>query len=91
MFYLSEEIEEYSNEGDILMAMDANGKVGILGEEKSRNGKLLEEVFERNDLELLNKNHKCKGKITRQNTKNPNKKSAIDFMVCHKSIVDIIN
>ena len=91
MFYLSEEIEEYSNEGDIIMAMDANGKVGILGEEKSRNGKKLEEVFERNNLKLLNKSQKCTGKITRQNTNNPNERSAIDFMVCHKSIIDIIN
>ena len=91
MFFLSEEIEEYSNEGDIFMAMDANGKVGILGEEKSRNGKLLEEVFKNNNLQLLNNSHKCKGKVTRQNTKNPDEKSAIDFMVYNESILDIIN
>ena len=77
MFYLSEEIEEYSNEGDIFIAMDGNGKVGILVEEKSRNGKILEEVFERSDLELLNKSHKCKGKVTQQNMGNVSERSAL--------------
>ena len=63
------EITEYSAEGDILIAMDGNGKVGLLGEEKSRNGKLLEKVFETHSLILMNDSDKFTGKITRQNTK----------------------
>ena len=39
---LNEEIQEYKNEGEILIFMDGNGKIGLLGEEKSRNGKLIE-------------------------------------------------
>ena len=46
MQLLSEEIEEFQNEGDVIIFMDGNGKVGLLGEEKSRNGKLLEQVFD---------------------------------------------
>ena len=37
---LSEEIEEKSKEGEILLAMDANAKIGVLNEDVSRNGKL---------------------------------------------------
>ena len=78
---LSEEIEEYKKEGEIVIFMDGNAKIGLLGEQKSRNGKLLEEVMKSHDLNFLNQNTKCKGKITRQNTKNPSEKSAIDFVV----------
>ena len=41
MTLLKEEIIEMKNEGEILLAMDGNAKIGILGEEKSRNGKYL--------------------------------------------------
>ena len=34
---LSEEIQEKKAEGDVILFMDGNGKIGILGEEKSRN------------------------------------------------------
>ena len=78
---LSEEIEEYKKEGEIMIFMDGNAKIGLLGEQKSRNGKLLEDVMESHVLNFLNQNDKCKGKITRQNTKNQNEKSAIDFVV----------
>jgi hypothetical protein len=78
---LSEELCEVRKEGEVLVFMDGNGKLGLLGEEKSRNGKLLEKVFLENDLTLMNKSEKCTGKITRQNTKNKNEKSAIDFVV----------
>ena len=81
MRLLSEEMEEYKNAGNIMVFMDGNGKVGILGEQKSRNGLLLEEVFDSHELKLLNKSDKCFGKVTRQNTKNDTEKSAIDFVV----------
>ena len=79
MELLSEEIQEYANEGDILIAMDGNGKLGLLGEEKSRNGKLLEKVFSDQNLILLNDSVKCTGRITRQNTKDQNEKSTWDM------------
>ena len=40
MDLLSEEIEEKRNEGEVLICMDGNGKIGILNEKKNRNGKL---------------------------------------------------
>lgn len=78
---LQEEIMEIQNEGEMLLAMDANGKIGILGEEPSRNGKLLQKVFEETEMKILNKSDVCTGKVTRQNTKNMNEKSAIDLVV----------
>lgn len=48
MSLLKEEIHEMSCEGEILIAMDGNGKIGLLGEEHSRNGKLLLYVFAEN-------------------------------------------
>ena len=56
MNLLSEEIEEYKKEGEIVIFMDGNGKLGILDEEKSRNGKLLEELFNEHNLEVMNRN-----------------------------------
>ena len=38
MYYLQEEITEMQNEGEVLIAMDGNAKLGILNEEPSRNG-----------------------------------------------------
>ena len=84
---LSEEIEEYRNEGNVIIFMDGNGKIGILGEPKSRNGLLLEQVFENHNLIILNKSNKCIGKVTRQNTKNNSEKSAIDFVVTDSEII----
>ena len=66
MAMLSEEIEERKNDGEIFLAMDANAKIGILGEEISRNGKKIIEVFENTDLTIMNTNRKCQGKVTRK-------------------------
>ena len=57
------------NEGEMILAMDGNAKLGLLGETKSRNGRQLEKVFKETRLNLINGTDKCKGKITRQNTK----------------------
>ena len=46
MSILSEEIERYQKEGEVIIFMDGNGKIGLLGEEKSRNGTLLDNIFE---------------------------------------------
>ena len=83
---LSEEIQENLNEGEVLVFMDGNGKIGLLGEEKSRNGKMLEEVVTSHNLSFLNKNKKCIGKVTRQNTMNANEVSAIDFVVATQNV-----
>lgn len=81
MSLLKEEIHEMSQEGEILIAMDGNGKIGLLGEEHSRNGELLLHVFAETNLLILNNSDICEGKITRQNTKIDSEKSAIDFVV----------
>ena len=78
---LSEEIQEKKNEGEVILLMDGNGKIGLLGEDTSRNGKLLLDVFDECDLSIMNKSEKCKGKVTRVNRKNPEQQSAIDFLV----------
>ena len=80
MRLLQEEITEMKKEGEILIAMDANSKIGLMGENISRNGVLLTEVMKETELEIMNKSAKCKGVITRQNTKNKEEKSAIDFV-----------
>ena len=86
MDLLEEEIMDIKKEGEVLLAMDANGKIGILGEEPSRNGKLIKNVFEQTEMIILNNTDVCTGKITRQNTKNPDEKSSIDFVVATKDI-----
>ena len=81
MMLLTEEIREMQRDGEILLAMDGNARIGLLGEPISRNGKCLLQVFENTNLHVLNKTEKCKGKITRINTKNNTEYSAIDFVV----------
>ena len=50
MMLLTEEILEMKNEGEILLTMDGNAKIGLLGEEITRNGKRLLEVIENTNL-----------------------------------------
>ena len=78
---LGDEIQEKKEQGEVILFMDGNGKIGLLGEEKSRNGKLLQGIFDEYDLEVMNKSEKCDGVITRVNRKNIEEKSAIDFLV----------
>ena len=81
MQLLNEEIEEMKHEGELLIAMDANAKIGLMNENISRNGHLILETFENTGLIIMNKSSKCDGVITRMNTKNQNEKSAIDFIL----------
>ena len=54
-------INAYEGNCMIVIEMDANAKIGILGEEISRNGKKIIEVFESTDLIIMNQNRKvCK-------------------------------
>ena len=66
---LSDEIQEKKDEGEVMVFMDGNGKIGILGEEISRNGRLLLDLFEENNLEVMNLSERCEGAITRVNRK----------------------
>ena len=79
--YLTEEILEIKSQGEFLLTMDGNAKLGLLGEDLSRNGKLLAQLISENDLVLMNKNTKCQGRVTRQNTKRSDEQSAIDFVI----------
>ena len=81
MTLLTEEITEMKGEGEVLIVMDGNARLGLLNEPISRNGKMLLDVFEKTDIHLLNNTSKCSGKITRRNTKNVNEFSAIDFVL----------
>ena len=86
MQLLNEEIEEMKLDGEIIIAMDGNAKVGLLGEDVSRNGNLLLQTFDNTGLTIINKTDKCHGRITRQNTKNVNEQSAIDFIVSNETV-----
>merc|ERR1712228_795599 len=77
---LSDELMEKSNEGEVILCTDANGKVGLMGEEVSRNGRLILNVFGECGMEIINGGPKCEGMITRQNRKRPEERSAIDFV-----------
>ena len=78
---LSEEIQEMISNGEVILCMDANAKFGLMGEEISRNGKLMKSVFDECQVEIINSSDKCEGQITRQNRKKPDEKSAIDIVV----------
>ena len=65
MQLLNEEIEEMEKDGNIMIAMDANAKIGLLGEEISRNGHALLQTFENTNLSVMNSSSKCKGKTPR--------------------------
>ena len=81
MTLLSGEIAEKQNDGEILLVMDGNARIGLLGEPISRNGRSLMHVFDNFNLHMINNTEKCHGKITRVNTKNTNEFSAIDFVL----------
>ena len=71
---------EISKEGEVILCMDANAKIGLMGEPMSRNGKLIDKVFQECQMEVMNGTKKCRGKVTRQNRKNQAEKSAIDLV-----------
>ena len=78
---LSSDIHDKINEGEVILFMDGNGKIGLLGEEISRNGSLLLNVFEECNLSIMNESAVCEGSITRVNRTNTTEKSAIDFVL----------
>ena len=80
MAHLAEEIAEMKNEGEVILCMDANAKTGLMGEEPSRNGRMMQEVFEECGIVVMNKTGKCKGVVTRQNRSKEEEKSANPWM-----------
>ena len=80
MDLLTEEILEISKDGEVIICMDANAKIGLMKEDQSRNGKLIMQVFEECQMSVINGSDKCEGVVTRQNRKRENEKSAIDFV-----------
>ena len=90
MNLLEEEITEMQKEGEIFLGMDGNAKLGILGENISRNGKFLNRLIDNTKLTLMNTHSKCQGKVTRKNTNNQNEFSAIDFILTSESVANSI-
>ena len=90
MMQIQEEIKTLKNEGEIFLAMDGNGKIGILNEKTSRNGQYLLSMFEQTELYIINESEKCEGKITRQNPRKPSEVSAIDFIVTSAEVESYI-
>ena len=84
------EIHGKMTEGDVILFMDGNGKIGLLGEEISRNGNFLINLFNECGLEIINKSYKCEGKITRVNRANVTEISAIDFVVCSPDAENLV-
>ena len=91
MDHLTDEILEMSQTGEVLLFMDGNGKIGLLGEEVSRNGRCLLDVFQECNLTVMNKEEVCTGKVTRQNRKKDTEKSAIDFVLATENVEAKIN
>ena len=80
-FLLSNEIKQIEKDGEVILTMDGNAHIGIMGEEISRNGKLLKQLCSDNELGIMNISKKCEGKVTRQSSIKENEKSAIDFVL----------
>ena len=78
------------NDGELLLIMDGNAKIGLLNEPISRNGKYLLQVIEETNLKIINKSNKCKGEITRRNTKKSDEYSAIDFVLATENVEPMI-
>ena len=81
----------------ICIQMDANSKLGsyyIPGDPKpqSKNGKLLANVIDENDLIVVNGTDKCTGVITRhRETVNGVEESVIDFFIVCRKFFTLIN
>ena len=80
----------------VCIEMDANSKLGpeIIKndpKEQSRNGKLLEQVINENNLVVVNGTNLCDGVITRQRTTiHREEKSVLDFFIVCKSFLSLI-
>ena len=66
MMLLEEEITEMKKDGEVSLAMAAKAKIGILGEDISRNGGALIRTLDDTDLQIVSKSEKCNGKIQKK-------------------------
>ena len=94
---LDEEVKRAKVTGAMIcMELDANSKLGpmiISGDPhpQSKNGKLLEDLVNDNDLVVVNGLDICQGKITRfRKTIKRTEKSIIDFFIVCKSFLTLI-
>ena len=95
---LDEEIKRSKIAGAMIcIQMDANSKLGseyIPDDPKpqSKNGKMLANVVDENDLIVVNGTEKCSGLITRHRTTvNGVEESVIDFFIVCRRFFDMIN
>ena len=72
-------VNKYKDEQVIVLG-DMNGHIGLLGEEENGNGKMLREVSERMNLEILNETI-ARGRVTWQAR---GQKSAIDYVLANE-------
>ena len=95
---MEREIIDAQDEGCwILIELDANAKVGdtVLDGDPNRqspNGKLLLDMMERQNLNILNSSKKCQSKITRERkTCDRVEKSIIDFIIVSVELEDFLD
>ena len=95
---LDEEIKSSKIAGAMIcIQMDANSKLGseYIADDpnpQSKNGKMLANVVDENDLIVVNGTEKCSGLITRhRKTVNGLEESVIDFFIVCKRFFDMIN
>ena len=67
----------------VLIVGDFNAHTGLLGERNNKNGNLLENIIEKNNLTMLNKTPDCEGKITWEAR---GLKSAIDYAITNRQM-----
>ena len=73
-----------ANEDEHVLAVgDFNAHIGILGETINKNGKLLENLIEQNNLVNLNRTPECEGKITRNIR---DQKTTIDYALANRRL-----
>ncbi len=92
---LKTHINRLKQSGDVILAGDFNAKLSIkidakgINQQQSRNGEMLAELLEDTDSEAINaKEQYCEW--TRENRKNPNEKSIIDYIIVTKSTISKI-
>ena len=87
---LREELIDIRRDGEILLCMDANAKCGLMGEQISRNGRMMMELFDDTNMHIMNKSEKCVGLITRQNRSKPQENSVIDYVTTSYNVCNWI-
>ena len=77
---LTDELAEVNSLGEVILCMDANAKIGLMGEDISRNGDLMIKALEESEMIVINGTDKCSGIITRQNRSRQQERLVIDLV-----------